>query len=131
MTDHVPTLLLIDDDKEILSALHDAMSADGYTCYRAENGMDGFLIAVSEHPDAIILDVNMPTISGFDTLRLLRDNPSTRDIPVVLVSGDDARPRRLAGYLDGADAFLSKPYDLREIEAIILVMLRRLKSGRR
>lgn len=78
-------------------------------------------------PDIVILDVSLPTMSGFEVCQTLKDDPATRLIPIVLVTGLNAPENRIAGIEAGADDFLSKPFDPQELKARVrsLIRLRR------
>ncbi|MBN1493081.1 MAG: response regulator [Candidatus Omnitrophica bacterium] len=81
-------VLVIDDDVEIIDAVTTLLDAKGYQVISAENGKEGCAKANAESPDIILLDVMMTKkTEGFDTARALRDSASTKDIPVIMVTG--------------------------------------------
>ena len=100
-------LLVVDDDADIVRSTKLRLKNAGYEVLTANDGESCFNIAQSVHPDAILLDVRMPGEDGLDTLLRLQSQPSTRDIPVVMLSGsvlDEVRSLDL-----GARFFLKKP----------------------
>jgi len=101
-------VLVVDDSAEAVEMLSDALKQGGYRVITAHNGMDGLRRARELQPDLITLDLMMPGMDGWTVLRALKDEPDTRDIPVVIVSIIDNRP--LALDLGAADA-LNKPLD--------------------
>ena len=81
-------ILMVDDDQDFAQAVTDLVETQGYSLIHALNGEQGFQKAQSEHPDLILLDVMMThETEGFDISRRLHEDPSTRDIPVIVVTG--------------------------------------------
>jgi twitching motility two-component system response regulator PilH len=76
----------------------------------AENGTQALAAAKSNKPDAIFMDVNMPGMDGFAAARALRDDSSTKDIPVVLVTAKDQKADKAWGQMLGAKGYITKPY---------------------
>ena len=101
-------ILLVDDDHDIVAGTSMRLRAAGYETSVAYDGDTGYAAAVKTHPDAIVLDIRMPDKTGIETLDELKENATTRGIPVVMLSaslGDQATS------LDhGARFFLRKPY---------------------
>ena len=102
------TILVIDDEREVHDLLDRELGANGYRIVHANGGREGIKIAKDLRPDAITLDVIMPEMDGWAVLRALKTEPSTRDIPVILLTilGD-----RDMGYALGAAEYLTKPID--------------------
>jgi DNA-binding response OmpR family regulator len=109
------SVLVVDDDRGIAEALAIRLRAAGFEATTAESGAKGLERARERRPDAIVLDVRMPELDGFELhARLKREHPLA-EVPVVFVSAnvqDSERQRALAG---GAWAYLTKPYDAKEI----------------
>ncbi len=99
-------ILVIDDDADARSLTARALRQEGCTVLEAASGNEGLRLAGEEHPDMIVLDLVMPEVDGWTVLSVLKDNPGTRDIPVVLQSMLDARE---AGLEQGAAEVLEKP----------------------
>ncbi len=97
----------------------------GYEILFAKSGKEGIEIAKKEIPDTILLDIYMPEMDGYEVCSILKNDEITKNIPVLMVSayGDDSSVR-IKGLNSGADAFITKPYRLAEIVAIVNVMLR-------
>lgn len=103
-------VLVVDDDRDILRGASIRLRAAGYDVLLAEDGRAGLDCACAAHPDAILLDMQMPKMDGMAVLSELRENPATRMIPVVMLSAN-AIERTRAGALDrGARYFVEKPY---------------------
>ena len=122
------TVLVIDDQPQSLEAMRDALYPLGYEVWQALDGETGFLLARERQPDVILLDVMMPGIDGYEVCRRLKADEETRLLPVVFLTGLDSREARLRGLEVGATDFLSKPFDLVELEVRVrnLVHFRRL-----
>jgi len=119
-------LLLIDDDKELTSMLGEYLAAEGFAIEYACNGREGVDMALSKHYDALILDVMMPELDGFEVLRRIRIESA---VPVIMLTakGDDID--RIVGLEIGADDYLPKPFNPRELLARLRAILRRAQSA--
>ncbi len=122
------TVLVIDDQPQSLEAMREALHPLGFEVWQALDGESGFLIARERQPDVILLDVMMPGIDGYEVCRRLKADEETRLLPVVFFTGLESRQARLKGLEVGATDFLSKPFDLVELEVRVrnLVHFRRL-----
>ena len=122
------TVLVVDDQVQSLEALADALRPLGYEIWQATDGESGLALARQQQPDVILLDVMMPGVDGYEVCRRLKADEETRLLPVVFLTGLDSRQARLQGLEAGATDFLSKPFDLVELEVRVrnLVSFRRL-----
>jgi putative two-component system response regulator len=125
------TVLVVDDHEPTVIGLRELLIAAGYSVITEKNGLDGLRAAVQHQPDVVLLDVMMPGMSGVDVCRELKQQPSTRLTPVVLISGNQDRSARVAGLESGADDFLSKPVDVDELGARVrsLIRMKRLTDA--
>jgi putative two-component system response regulator len=121
-------VLVIDDQPQSLEAMRQALHPLGFEVWQALDGETGFLLARERQPDVILLDVMMPGVDGYEVCRRLKADEETRLLPVVFFTGLDSRQARLRGLEVGATDFLSKPFDLVELEVRVrnLVHFRRL-----
>lgn len=128
MTERLGTVLVIDDQVQSLEAMADALHPLGFEVWQAGDGETGLTIAKQQQPDVILLDVMMPGVDGYEVCRRLKADEETRLLPVVFLTGLDSRQARLQGLEVGATDFLSKPFDLVELEVRVrnLVSFRRL-----
>ncbi len=107
-----PLKLLIVDDEEINMKLLASFIDDvRVQPLFATNGSDALLIAHKQHPDLILLDVVMPDISGYDVCQKLKSDPSTRDIPIIFLTGQNSPQAEAKGLALGAVDYIAKPYD--------------------
>lgn len=119
-TEQKKTILVVDDEAPIRKLLRQQLEAEGYIVREAKDGIDAITQVRKDSPDLIILDVIMPQMSGFDVAAILKNNPETREIPIIILSivGEEEM-----GYRFGADKYLPKPIHtealLKEIEVLI------------
>ena len=107
-----PRLLVIDDDRHIASALRLRFMGHGFDVREAASGMEGIKTALQDHPDVIVLDMNLPDIAGEQVLQKLKTVPATRAIPVVVLTGANLTPTlRQALVRTGAHKVFDKPFD--------------------
>ena len=124
-------ILAIDDKMDNLITLSALLKnlLPGCSVITAQSGMEGIEMARSELPDAILLDVKMPGMDGFETCRRLMLDESTRRIPVIMITAIKTDPdSRVKGLEIGANAFLAKPIDQHELVSQVKVALRIKKA---
>lgn len=115
-------ILVIEDEPDLLNSLAKALREEGYAVDTAEDGEDGLFKAESWDYDAIVLDVMLPKINGWDLLQQLR---KTRKTPVLMLTARDASRDRVRGLDAGADDYVLKPFDLPELLARLRALTRR------
>lgn len=120
------TVLVVDDQAPSRDAMADALRPLGYEVLHASDGWEGMSLARERLPDVILLDILMPGLDGYEVCQQLKADEETRLIPIVFLTGLDSRQARLRGLEVGATDFLSKPFDLVELE----VRVRNLVSFR-
>lgn len=124
----IGTVLVVDDQASNLEAMSEALQPLGFDVWQAPDGATCLLLARERQPDVILLDVMMPGMDGYEVCRRLKADEETRLLPVVFLTGLDSREARLKGLEAGATDFLTKPFDLVELEVRVrnLVGFRRL-----
>lgn len=108
-------ILIVDDMERNIKMLALLCQHLGHETISAPNGAEAIAMALREQPDAILMDVMMPEMNGFEATEKLKADPLTRHIPVIMVTALDSREDMLAGITKGADDFLSKPVDTQEL----------------
>jgi DNA-binding response OmpR family regulator len=98
---------------------------EGYETIRAGSGREALETIKDRLPDLVLLDVMMPDIDGFEVCHQLRANPATTAVPIVMLTGRSSMDTKLAGFEAGADDFLVKPVDLRELAVRLRAILKR------
>jgi two-component system cell cycle response regulator len=109
-------VLIVDDEPIARESLEALLLGENYELHFAANGTDGLQKAKSLRPDAILLDVMMPGMDGFEVCRRLRDDSELEQVAIIMITALDDRSSRLAGLRAGADEFLSKPFDSVELK---------------
>lgn len=108
-------MLVVDDSATVLAILKKMLSQNGCEVVEAMDAETGLEQAFSEPPDLILLDIVLPGMSGFVALRLLRKNPQTRDVPVIMISGNKQATEEYYVQRIGADDFMTKPFTRAEL----------------
>jgi two-component system copper resistance phosphate regulon response regulator CusR len=124
----MPRLLVVEDQRKLLSSLRIGLEEEGYDVVTAASGEQGFYAATTEAVDALVLDLMLPERDGLQILRDLRANGFTR--PVLILTARDAVEDRVLGLDSGADDYLVKPFAFAELLARVRALLRRDVSGR-
>ncbi len=103
-------VLVVDDEINITQILEFSIGAEGYEVISASNGEEAIEKARSEQPDLIILDIMMPRIDGYEACRILKANPVTKNIPVLLLTAKGRDIDKRLGYEVGATDYIVKPF---------------------
>ncbi|GCE04577.1 response regulator transcription factor [Dictyobacter aurantiacus] len=125
--EHQPQLkvLVVDDEDNIIELIRLGLRYEGFQVEVASDGEQGIALAQRIDPDLVILDVMMPGIDGLEVCRRLRGNPTTRDVPILMLTAKDEVGDRILGLQTGADDYLTKPFDFYELLERIKAILRR------
>jgi signal transduction histidine kinase len=118
------TVLIVDDDPTARETLVAILEGEGYDLQQAKDGIQALQILKQLQPDLILLDVMMPAMDGFEVCRRIRATPSLAEVPIILLTALDDRDSLLRGLESGADDFLSKPPDRRELVARVRTITR-------
>ncbi|MFL5800515.1 MAG: HD domain-containing phosphohydrolase [Roseiflexaceae bacterium] len=124
MADRPGRIMIVDDSREMASALAALLQLSGHTVELFSDGRHALAAIASDPPDLVILDVQMPDLDGYAVCTALKRASTTWDIPVIMVTIEGEREARLQGIEAGADGHLSKPVDSRELELRIRSLLR-------
>lgn len=107
--------LIIDDSATVVAALGKILRSAGYLTLEALDAETGVVMARTEQPDIIFLDIVLPGMNGFEALRLMRRDPQTARIPIVMISGNEAATEQFYANRIGADDFMKKPFSRYEV----------------
>ncbi|HUS94680.1 MAG TPA: response regulator transcription factor [Patescibacteria group bacterium] len=124
------TILLVDDDPEIVKTVRHYLQQEGYAVLVANNGLDALVIVRDQAPDCIVLDVLLPDLVGWDIIQRIRADPRTAEIPIIMLTARVADSEKVLGLELGADDYMTKPFNPRELLARIRARLRRSQPTR-
>jgi len=111
----IGNLLIIDDEENNRMLLRDVLEVQGHTVTEATNGADALRLAGQHVPDAVLCDVMMPNMDGYEVCKRLKENPASAHVPVLLITALTERTERLAGIQAGANDFITKPIDVADV----------------
>jgi PleD family two-component response regulator len=120
----VSYLLYADDHEHMRLMVRDLLVASGHEVALAPDGATALARLREREPDLLILDVSMPGLSGLDVCRAVKENPFTARIPVLMLTGESDADRKVEGFEAGADDYLAKPFDPRELRARVTALMR-------
>ncbi len=121
------TILVVDDDLGTRLAIGDYLESVGYAVVQAANGAEAIARLDECQPHLIVTDVAMPQMDGYEFVRLVRQQPAWRLLPVVFLSARSETSDRILGYQIGGDVYLPKPFELQELGVIVRNLLERLQ----
>jgi two-component system alkaline phosphatase synthesis response regulator PhoP len=121
-------ILLVDDEPDVLEFLSYNLKKEGYHVLKARNGREGLLLARSENPQLVILDVMMPEMDGIETCREIRLLPGFSDTIVVFLTARGEDYSQIAGFEAGADDYITKPIKPKVLTSRVKALLRRYRS---
>lgn len=122
-------ILIVDDDPLLCDTLEEALTEAGYECYSVLSGREALRYLESELPDLILLDINMPDVSGFEIARHVRADPRTGQLPIIMLTIRLDAASRKRGMEAGADDYLTKPITTSELIERIRAVLSKGSPG--
>jgi len=120
-----PKVLVADDDHNMRQLISEALPRHRFEVYQAADGKETWDIVKNLRPDIVLLDVMMPGLDGIEVCRQMRQNPQTRNIPVIMLTAKAQLKDKLKGIESGADDYITKPFDPLELQARIEMHIRR------
>ena len=117
------SILVVDDDPEIVTMLNTRLTKRGYKVATAGDGHNAIEIAKREKPDVVLLDVMMPGKSGWEVARALKQDPVTQHVKIVMVSAIGEKTNEITAPIYGADAHVDKPFEFEKLEKVIAGLL--------
>jgi DNA-binding response OmpR family regulator len=115
MSQSVKRVLVVDDEVHVIQLVDLALRTEGFEVIAACDGQEALLKAVSEKPDVILLDVNLPDINGFEVCKRLKAGENTRRIPVLFLSAMSQEQKIEQGLSVGAAAYITKPFQMKSL----------------
>ncbi|MCX5749236.1 MAG: response regulator [Candidatus Saganbacteria bacterium] len=123
------TVLVVDDEKDIVEAIEYNLSKEGYKVHKAFDGDTGLLTAQNKLPDIVILDLMLPKMDGTEVCKRLKKDAKTANIPVIMLTAKSEETDKIVGLEIGADDYMTKPFSMRELLARIKAILKRYGTG--
>lgn len=121
-------ILVIDDDIAINELIKVNLELNGYNVLQAHDGTTGFAIAKQELPDLIILDVMMPEVDGYTVAQRIRQNPTTEETPILMLTALSQLNDKVKGFNIGVDDYLVKPFEMEELQVRVKALLKRSRK---
>jgi DNA-binding response OmpR family regulator len=126
----VPKVLVVEDEQDIAALIKHALERSGDAQVDVVGSGDTALRAVADQaPDLVILDLNLPVLSGTEVCRVMRGRPDTADVPIIILTARTSETDRVSGLDLGADDYVTKPFSLRELAARVRAVLRRKRGA--
>ncbi|WP_020678382.1 response regulator [Geopsychrobacter electrodiphilus] len=125
MTESKKTVLVVEDEEDILALLHFNLIKAGYQVECATHGEEALSLAFARRPDLVLLDLMLPGVNGLEICRRLRDRESTHDLPIIMLTACGEEEDVIKGLELGADDYVTKPYSTKVLLARIQTVLRR------
>lgn len=119
------TILVVDDDLGTRLSVSDYLELSGYLVVTAPDGQSAIAMVEQYQPHLIITDVTMPKVDGYEFVRRVRTQPMFRLLPVIFLTAHNTTEDRIKGYQLGCDAYLPKPFELKELRAVVRNLLER------
>lgn len=121
-------ILVIDDEQAINELIKVNLELAGYKVIQALDGIKGFALAKQELPNVIVLDVMMPEVDGFTVAQRVRQNPETKNVPILMLTALSQIGDKVKGFDIGVDDYLVKPFEMEELKVRIRALLKRSKQ---
>lgn len=121
-------ILVIDDDSAINELIKINLKLAGYSVIQALDGIKGFALAKQELPSLIVLDVMMPDVDGYTVAQRIRQNPETKNIPILMLTALSQLNDKVKGFDIGVDDYLVKPFEMEELKVRVRALLKRSRQ---
>jgi DNA-binding response OmpR family regulator len=122
-------ILVVDDEKDALTAIEAVLSSEGHTVVLAEDGIQALKSIHTSSPDVIVCDIEMPDLKGFDVLAELRKNPITATIPIIFLTGRTDITALVQSMELNVNDFLTKPFAVQELITAVNIQLKKKYCG--
>ncbi|MBI9072377.1 MAG: response regulator [Melioribacteraceae bacterium] len=120
-------VLIVEDDRDIAEIIAFNLETAGYEVDTETDGLSGYEKIVEELPDIVLLDLNLPKLSGIEICKYIRENVNTKDLPVIMLTARSQETDKIIGLNIGADDYITKPCSMKELLARVNALLRRTK----
>ena len=121
-------ILVVDDEQDVAETIERTLQRSGHECIVTHRGADALEVARQRTPDLVVLDVMMPGMDGFEVCRHMRATPDLSEVPILMLTAKAEIGDKIAGFNAGVDDYLTKPFDLRELDLRVKALLRRTQQ---
>jgi two-component system phosphate regulon response regulator PhoB len=125
----VPALLIVDDERDLLSLLDFNFRQAGFETLLAANGLEALQHLRRRVPDLVLLDLMLPDVAGTEVCRMVKSDPRTKHVPVMMLTAKGEEVDKVVGFELGADDYVTKPFSVRELVLRVRAVLRRATAG--
>jgi Response regulators consisting of a CheY-like receiver domain and a winged-helix DNA-binding domain len=119
-------ILIVEDDATLADTLEDNLKEEGYEVFSTRDGENALALIRSKLPDLIVLDIMLPTLDGLSVCRIIRKDPTTLHIPIIMLTARGTEVDKIVGLESGADDYIVKPFGLGEFLARVRAVMRRM-----
>lgn len=127
----MPKILVVDDEKDIADLVCYNLEREGFSTIKAFDGEEALRKVRLEKPDLLILDLMLPGVSGLDVCKMIRSNPETSSLPIIMLTAKADEVDKVIGLEIGADDYITKPFSVKELMARVRSLLRRIQDGKK
>lgn len=124
----VAQILIVDDDGFNRKLISETLEKDGHQTFSVDSGKKALEVVQERKPDLVVLDVVMPELDGYEVCRRMRSMPGVKDVPIIMLTAQDSLEEKVKGFEAGADDYMTKPFELIELQARAKVWLRRASA---
>ncbi|MDR2066911.1 MAG: response regulator transcription factor [Endomicrobium sp.] len=119
-------ILILDDEEALTSLLKKMLEQEGFRVSISKDTVEGYKKILKLKPSLAVIDINMPTVGGLELSRILRKDPMTKNLPIIMLTVDSAESSKIAGFKNGIDDYIVKPFSNKELVARIRALLNRV-----
>lgn len=123
------SILIVEDEEALATLLRYNLEKEGYRVSHSADGEEALILIDEQQPDLVILDWMLPSVSGIEVCRRLRQRPETRNLPIIMLTARHEESDRIRGLDTGADDYVVKPFSMTELTARVRAVLRRIRPG--
>lgn len=123
------TILVVDDEQDILDLIEYNLKKEGFNVLKAENGQQGIQMATDRRPNLVLLDIMMPKMDGMQVCEKIRENPELQSVPIIFLTARSDEKTEIEGLDKGADDFITKPISTTKLLSRIKAVLRRYEGA--
>ena len=124
-----PSILVVEDEESLATLLQYNLDKEGYRVAQCADGEEALILIDEKQPDLVILDWMLPTVSGIEVCRRIRQRSETRNLPIIMLTARGEETDRIRGLDTGADDYVVKPFSMIELCARVRAVLRRIRPG--